>query len=120
MVKAKKAKIKPKTKLKSKTKVVRKKKAAKPKTKVKNAKPKHYFFLLDGRPLRNLLELVESMDEMTDEIFYHHVNEFKNDFATWTRDVFEEIELAEKLDNVKDKQRHQVEILKHMIREWMK
>lgn len=95
-------------------------KKPKQKRKIKNAKPKHYFILLDGRPLRSLLDLVEAMDEMTDEIFYHHVNDFRNDFATWTREVFEEIELAEKLSKVKDKQKHQVEILRHMVRELIK
>ena len=88
--------------------------------KIKNAKPEHYFILLDGRPLKNLLELVEAMDEMTDEIFYHHVNEFRNDFATWTKDVFKKAELAEKLQKLNSKEKHQIEILKHMIKEWIK
>ena len=106
-----------KTKKTKKTKTTKKKS---PKLKIKNAKPEHYFLLLDGRPLRNLLELVEAMDEMTDEIFYHHVNEFRNDFATWTKEVFKEIELAEKLHKLDSKQKHQLEILKHMVKRLIK
>src|SRR4030042_3763257 len=79
------------------------------KVKLKNAKPEHYFILLDGRPLKNLLELAEAMDEMTDEIFHHHVNEFRNDFATWTKEILKEVELAEKLQKLNSKERHQIE-----------
>ena len=106
----------------SKTKIVKVEKTTKEdkRLKIKNTKPEHYFILFDGRPLRNLLELAEAMDEMTDEMFHHHVNDFRNDFATWTKDVFKEIELAEKLHKLKSKEKHQIEILKHLVKRLIK
>jgi hypothetical protein len=78
--------------------------------------PENYFFLADGRPLKNLLELADALEEMTDEIFQHHVNEHKNDFAKWVSEVFGDEELALKLGHTKTKASHQLIILKHIIR----
>lgn len=78
--------------------------------------PEKYFFLADGRPLKNLLELADSLEEMTDEIFQHHVNEHKNDFAKWASEVFGDEELAIKLSHSKSRTQHQLIILKQIIR----
>jgi hypothetical protein len=83
---------------------------------VRSVGPEMYFFLADGRPLKNLLELADALEEMTDEIFQHHVNEQKNDFAKWVSDVFGDEELALKLGHAKSKAHHQLIILKHIIR----
>jgi hypothetical protein len=82
----------------------------------RNVGPEYYFFLVDGRPLKNLLELADSMEEMTEEAFKHHVTEAKNDFAKWVHDVFGDEELAIKLGQSKTKQHHQLVILKHLVR----
>lgn len=78
--------------------------------------PEKYFFLADGRPLKNLLELSDAMEEITDDIFHHHVNEHKNDFAKWVAEVFEDEELSIKLGHSKSRAQHQLIILKHMVR----
>jgi hypothetical protein len=78
--------------------------------------PEYYFFLVDGRPLKNLLELADAMEEMTEEAFKHHVTETKNDFAKWVHDVFGDEELAIKLGQSKTKNHHQLVILKHLVR----
>jgi hypothetical protein len=78
--------------------------------------PEYYFFVVDGRPLKNLLELADSMEEMTEEAFKHHVTETKNDFAKWVHDVFGDEELAIKLGQSKTKHHHQLVILKHLVR----
>ena len=119
-VKTKKARTKKKEVKKAKKRVKKKTTEKAKKSKIKNAKPEQYFLLLDGRPLKNLLELVEAMDEMTDEIFRHHVNDFRNDFATWAKEVFKEMELSEKLHKLDSKERHQIEILKHMVKRLIK
>lgn len=82
----------------------------------RSVSPEYYFFLSDGRPLKNLLELADAMEEMTDEIFHHHVDEHKNDFARWVNDVMGDEELAIKLGHAKTRASHQLIILKHMIR----
>lgn len=57
--------------------------------------PSEYAFVLnDGRKLKNLNELVLALQDMSENIFSHHVNENKNDFANWIRDVIKEQELA--------------------------
>ena len=52
---------------------------------------------------------------MTDDIFKHHVNEMKNDFANWIKDVFKEEKLAKELFKTTDKDKTQIIILKHVI-----
>ena len=96
------------------------KKTTTKKSKLRNAKPRHHFVLRDGRHIRNLLDLADAMDEMTDEIFFHHVNDFKNDFAAWVSEVFEDHDLSERLSKVKTRHRHQIEILKHEIKRLIK
>ncbi len=41
------------------------------------------FYLSNGITLSSLYELVETLDSLSDDIFHHHVNEHKNDFAAW-------------------------------------
>ena len=82
----------------------------------RNVGPEYYFFLVDGRPLKNLVELADAMEEITDEAFNHHVTEAKNDFAKWVHDVFGDEELAIKLGQSKTRHHHQLVILKHLVR----
>jgi hypothetical protein len=53
------------------------------------------FWLLDGRKISNLNELRNELEIMSESIFVHHVNDYRNDFSTWVKDVFDEKELAE-------------------------
>ena len=45
------------------------------------------FFVNDGRALGNMNELMESLKDMDEETFNHHVNKEKNDFMNWVKDV---------------------------------
>jgi len=54
----------------------------------------HYFYLNNGKKLKNIAELMESLKDMDQDLFSFHVNEQHNDFASWIRDVFGEKELA--------------------------
>jgi len=77
----------------------------KPESSKKVLKPKAYFepsenqhfFLHDGRRLKNLAELLDVLNYIDVLVFNHHVNENKNDFSTWIRDVFQDNELADKV-----------------------
>ena len=55
------------------------------------------FFLCSGQRLRNIEELAEVLDEMQKEIFEYHVNNERNDFHAWVKDVFHEDALASDL-----------------------
>ena len=73
------------------------------------------FYLCDGSVIRDMKELAFSLEKMPDDVFSHHVNDHKNDFANWIALVFEEHELAEKLNSSKDRVAYQLEILKHLV-----
>lgn len=73
-----------------------------------------YFILCNGKPVKNIKELADIMEEIEDQVFNHHVTPDKNDFATWVKDIFKDIELAEKLAGVKDKKHMQLVVYKHI------
>ncbi|HLG23320.1 MAG TPA: hypothetical protein VI564_00140 [Candidatus Nanoarchaeia archaeon] len=52
-----------------------------------NAPPDKFFWVHDGRVLKNLEELEGQLLTMPNEIFLYHVNKDKNDFAKWISDV---------------------------------
>ena len=46
-----------------------------------NVTGEHVFYLNDGRILRNMEELRDAINSMSDELYAYHVNEEKNDFS---------------------------------------
>jgi len=59
------------------------------------------FWVSDGRSLRNMAELEAALKQMSDETYSYHVNEEKCDFSTWVRDVIDDDELADNLENAR-------------------
>ena len=57
----------------------------------------HYFYLNNGKKLKNISELMESLKYMSQDLFSFHVNEQNNDFANWIRDVFGAKELSRRI-----------------------
>jgi hypothetical protein len=57
----------------------------------------HYFYLNNGKKLKNISELMESLKDMSQDLFSFHVNEQNNDFANWIRDVFGAKELSRRI-----------------------
>ncbi len=76
-----------------------------------------HFVLQDGRKLDSLFQLIDELETMSEDVFRHHVNELKNDFANWVRDVFEAPPLAEEMQRIKDRIETQRAIMKHILRE---
>ena len=70
--------------------------------------------------MRSLYDLVDELETMGDETFGRYVNASKNDFANWTRDVFDEKNLAEELSRLQHRVDTQRAILKHLVRELKK
>jgi len=60
-------------------------------------KPEHYFWLNDGRVIKDIDELAKALEKMHDDIFNHHVTDNRNDFANWIRDVIKDKGLAKKI-----------------------
>ena len=80
----------------------------------KNAAPDKVFVLVNGHRVKNVKELADVIERIEDHVFEHHVNEDKNDFAVWLKDVFEEIGLAEELAKIKDKKHVQLVLYRHI------
>ncbi len=84
--------------------------------KEKRAAEHERFMVIDGSGLASIKELAKALDSMSDDAFYYHVNEGKNDFANWVEHVFGEKQLAEKLFDAKTREQALIVILKHMVR----
>ncbi len=76
---------------------------------------KQYFWLKDGRELKNLHMLVAELPKMEDSVYAHHVNSKKNDFANWVEHTMNEIDLASKMKTVKNKHH-----MKHLLKQHFK
>ena len=83
------------------------------------APEEHHFVVADGKKLKNILELADALETMSEEIFAHHANQFKNDFSSWVRDVFYDHSLAEDISRAKNKLETQITILRRLVKELM-
>jgi len=63
-----------------------------------------YFYVADGTVIKHLGELPGVLRSMSPETFNSHVNNEKNDFYNWVKDVFNHSRLARKIKNVKRKE----------------
>ncbi|MBR9677012.1 hypothetical protein GOV04_02630 [Candidatus Woesearchaeota archaeon] len=93
--------------------VTKKKTVAKKKV---NAPKQSYFYVTDGKVLKNLKDLALELEHIADNIFYNHVNAVKNDFANWVRDIFNEDSLAQDLCEASDKHECQKVVLKFIVK----
>lgn len=83
------------------------------------APKEQHFIVADGRKLKNIIELADALETMSEEIFRHHANEFKNDFSAWVKDVFYEHSLAEDISRAKNRFETQIAILRRLVKELM-
>ena len=74
------------------------------------------FVLKDGRLLKDMVELSHALEHMSDDVFNHHVNTYRNDFKKWVTDVFGEKELAAQIEKAKNRTEMQLAILKHIVK----
>ena len=66
-------------------------------------KPENYFRLNNGKPIKNLNELLDALKDIDDETFYHHVSESRNDFYEWIKNIIKDQYLADMIKALKDK-----------------
>ncbi len=59
------------------------------------------FWSSDGQLLKNMTELETYLKAVSHDTFHYHVNETKNDFSNWVRDVIEDEKLAQDLQKSK-------------------
>ncbi|MBT3304541.1 hypothetical protein HN592_02710 [Candidatus Woesearchaeota archaeon] len=83
--------------------------------------PEEYHFVLnDGNRLKNIQELTDALETMSEDVFKYHANEFKNDFANWISDVFEESDLAEEIKKAKSRIETRIKLLQRLVDEVVK
>jgi len=83
------------------------------------APEEQHFIVADGRKLKNVIELADALETMSEEIFRHHANELKNDFSAWVKDVFYDHSLAEDISRAKNRLETQIAILRRLVKEMM-
>ena len=76
----------------------------------------HAFRCVDGGVYYSINELADALETMSDDSFYYHVNDSKNDFANWISGVFALDNISEKLGNTKTREKNQVILLKYLLR----
>ena len=59
--------------------------------------PDKDFILDDGHRIKTLRELKLLLPKMDPKTFQRHVNENRNDFANWTKEVFGAEEVADRM-----------------------
>lgn len=66
------------------------------------------FVLADGRKLASLLDLKIALRTMPQDVFHHHINTSRNDFAEWVAGTMDDPDLAEKIRAIRDQ--HQLDV----------
>lgn len=67
----------------------------------KQAPPEKCFFVVDGSVLSSLNDLRNAVKYWSDDVFYYHVTDSRNDLGNWVKDVFKIKKLANKLYEAK-------------------
>ncbi|MBW2992133.1 hypothetical protein KY345_02855 [Candidatus Woesearchaeota archaeon] len=68
-----------------------------------DAKPENYFVTRDGQRIKNLYQLQKSLLNMNDDTFNHHVNNERNDFYNWVKDIYKDEALSSVVLNCRAK-----------------
>ena len=72
------------------------------------------FWSRDGRILENLADLKIAFGSMDDEVFLHHTEGDKNDFADWVEHVLQDRECAEDLRKTSKRAQAEKVIAQHL------
>jgi len=81
-----------------------------------DTKSEDAFWFSDGVVVRNIHELIANIRSCGDKTFVYHVNtdNKKNDFAKWIRETLGDNELADKLQNIFNREKY-IEIIEERI-----
>jgi flavoprotein len=79
-----------------------------------------HFILKGGKHLKTVYELMDELEQMTEDTFREHVNEAKNDFSNWINDVLGMKDLAEEIKKTNTRMDMQHKMLKRLYDELKK
>ncbi len=72
-------------------------------TVVTDAPPDKLFFVFGGLPCKNLNELAQALETMSDEQYVFHTVPRGNDFVRWVKEVLGQSRLAIRLEKAKNR-----------------
>ena len=83
-----------------------------------DCRPEWAFWMCNGRVIRNIYELADSIEVLKESHFLYHVNDDnkKNDFANWISDVLGDDELARQLKSIRNKKTYVAIIRERIIK----
>lgn len=64
---------------------------------LENVAENNKFWLANGKQLSSIKELHNELKKMNEDTFKHHVNDTKNDFYNWVKDIYKDMQLADDL-----------------------
>ncbi|HII17445.1 TPA: hypothetical protein HA361_06030 [Candidatus Woesearchaeota archaeon] len=73
------------------------------------------FHAIDGSVISSLHHLAESLEWMSDDTYYYHVNEHKNDFANWVEHVHSNAALASDIRRRDSRLGAAVAVYRHLL-----
>lgn len=73
------------------------------------------FYLKGGKTVSSLKALARELKSMSQDIYVHHVNPDKNDFAVWIRHSMSNDQLAKKVEGHINKIEFELEVLRHLL-----
>ncbi len=84
------------------------------------APEEYHFVLADGEKLKSLFDLVNALGKMGEDTFKQHVNEYKNDFSNWIKDVFKLPDLAKEISAINNRVEAELCLLRKLVGELKK
>ncbi len=80
------------------------------------ALPDNAFWVNDGSVLHSLLDLADQLSMIDSDVFKHHVNSDKHDFAEWVEHVLLDADCAEALRRTKAPKSARTVVVTHLKR----
>lgn len=77
--------------------------------------PNQAFWFTNGTIVRNIFELINTLEVCSKDVFEYHVNKEKNDIYNWVLDVLGDPELAGKLKKETSQKKYISKIKKRII-----
>ena len=68
-----------------------------------NAAPEHCFWVNNGPILKNVEELADALESISEDAYRYHANKDKNDFSKWIGEIIGDNKLANDLLSSKNK-----------------
>jgi len=67
--------------------------------------PNHYFYACNGDVLKSLEDLLNFLKNANEEKISTHLNEERNDFSNWIKDILKDKTLAKNFQKTLDKEK---------------